>query len=612
MKNKQIYVAISVSTALSVILAIYYFEYFQRKAIFMKLQAEEQRQNLNDIIENLPEPLLLSIQQKIIYKNKTFENILKPNGNSSPFESHPNIEESKCINFENEEVKSSRNLAILNNENPQIEKIINKENVSLKEIVSSGKNLKGEHFEYKNELNNVKLFEGNSITLRNGEQDMNLYLLKDLTPYKQIKDLENREQFQRIYFASLTHDFRTPLGIIKGNAEILLLMALDIEVQKNVRIIYNSATILSLLVQDVLDYSQIKSGNLRVIPFEFNIREEFQLIIELFEAKFKDKGLSLDLMINESVPEILYSDCNRIKQILLNLISNAFKFTINGGVFVIVFSENENEEINVIVKDTGVGIRDEDKSKLFSEFGKLEDHKELNPTGIGLGLHICKKIVLHLGGNITVESRINEGTSFKFTFSNGRITNTIINAGLQSPRHNKLPTSNRLFNNVNNNKGNLVHNKANSLISSQSINLVIEEEKQKTCDCSKILIVDDDYGIRNITISYCRRNSVKFDEAENGQKAVDKVISKLNSECCKFYSMIFIDYYMPIMDGVKASIIIKRELQNYTENHTRIILVSGLTNDDYFVISNLEQNPFYRIESKPLSYPKFNALVARL
>ena len=137
-------------------------------------------------------------------------------------------------------------------------------------------------------------------------------------------------------------------------------------------------------------------------------------------------------------------------------------------------------------------------------------------------------------------------------------------------------------------------------------------KEKKFCKCSKLLIVDDDPGIRMILKHYALKLSISFDEAENGMIAFQKVRDKIQNDCCQFYSLILTDYYMPEMDGVKMSIQIKDLLIQYPLNHTKIILVSGLSIEERDFIFGLPNMPFEMIESKPLLKNRFIAIVHKL
>jgi len=238
-----------------------------------------------------------------------------------------------------------------------------------------------------------------------------------MTAFNKIKELQVREKYQRTYFASITHDFRTPIGIISGNSEILLDLVTDSYQRKQIINIHQASYILLLLVQDILDYSQLKEGTLQIASSEFILEKELASLTDLFIPKFRDKGLTLMFNINKRVPKTIFNDANRIKQILMNLISNAFKFTKQGYVEVHVDFDERDKKVIINVKDTGVGMEASEADTLFKEYSKLQRHQELNPMGIGLGLHICKQLVMKLGGMITVQSQVDVGTTFTFSIS---------------------------------------------------------------------------------------------------------------------------------------------------------------------------------------------------
>ena len=609
--NKSILIPLSISTAFTIILAIYYFEYFQRKSVFMRLQAEEQMENMKQIIENLPDPIILGKEGNVVYKNNAFNTISITTNNRAPSrlnvieEEKEEVKQIPEIKVQNLEENTHRQMYIQEEGINLLEAITHKSNsIKLQEFIHNNQELNSECFEIKY-LDDIKaIFEITSVILNKGGQEMTMYVLKNLTHYHLINKLKERETFLRVYFASLTHDFRKPLGIIMGNVEILKFKINDDHILKYLRIIYNSGSILSLLVQDVLDYSQVKSGTLKMALINFSINKEFGLLIELFESKFEDKGLYLELEIDGSVPLFAYNDKNRIKQVLLNLISNAFKFTTRGGVKILVTSENNKKMIIVTVQDTGVGIKEEDLSKLFKEFGRIEGHEDLNPNGIGLGLHICKNLVENLGGTINVTSILNKGSRFTFSFTN--IAPSQISIRL-APR-----IKSQYFTNLNN--INVISPKTSQVKDNidmfgffDQLHLRLNPDK-KNCNCSSLLIVEDEIGIRNVIKNFCMTCEIPYDEAENGQIALELVGRKLESSCCKYYKLILTDFNMPLMDGIKSSVLIKKELKHFHENVTKIVLVSGLSEEDLNNINNLDDPPFERIESKPLSFAKFKEL----
>lgn len=228
--------------------------------------------------------------------------------------------------------------------------------------------------------------------------------ISSVVNYEQIK-IENH--FYELLTATVSHEMRTPL-----NAVITLLDNLDHFIinpkgLRLVQVIENSAKMLMYLVNDMLDIFQIKNGKFTKNELAVIIRDSLSQIENLFTIACEEKGISFRLNIHDNVPESLIFDDQRVKQVLLNLIQNAIKFTIKGGIVVDVEYIQERMELQMCVTDSGIGISEADQKKLFYLFGKLQSTQSMNTNGIGLGLNICKKIVESFGGVISVYSKLN-------------------------------------------------------------------------------------------------------------------------------------------------------------------------------------------------------------
>jgi len=606
--QKPVLVVVCFLIPITVILSLNYFEYFQRKAIFMKIEAEKQKKYLTEIINKIPDPIIINQNEEVIYQNKAFTKIdMNENSNSNSIDESSNEDLSEKSNENIVEQESDNSLSQINEKLEKIEDKLN--GTTLKDVIKNGILIESKFFIVKKLEEITHHFEISSVDLSSNNYKITMYLLKNLTNGYKIKDLKEKEKFLRVYFASLSHDFRTPLGIIMGTAEILISQFDDLEIKQNLTNIYNAASIILLLVQDILDYSQLKSGTLSISPVEFDIKTEFEMIINLFKEKYSSKNLYLEIDFNESIPKKSYNDPNRIKQILMNLLSNAYKFTLHGGVKVNISYGNNRFEITVT--DTGVGMEEKDKQNLFKEFGRLDRHKDINPMGIGLGLHICKQLISKMGGNITVESQPNVGTCFTFNF----LQKLVIKS-----EHEEIKNNNEIeiemdeSDNMNKESSRVQFSAdfINPFPTSSPIKQLNNFKNCKFCSCSKLLIVDDDPNIRKIIKHYAQRHKIQYDESENGMKAFEKVKAKLSNNCCQFYKLILTDYSMPEMDGINASILIKKELQQFANCDTKIILVSGLTIEESTKIQELEENPFFQIEPKPLLYNKFKQIVLNL
>ena len=422
--DKSMFIGLGFSTASCLILVIYYLEYFHRKIIYLKILAEQDRNNMKSTMDQLPAPIVISTQGKIAYSNESFDKINHDIGEQNhlainvspevptiqkinhPQNMNPDPEELNSI-YDNEYNKVEENLEKFSSSN---------DHCTLKHAILEGKPLVEEEFVSSINKDSTNCFSVSSLKITIIDKICNLYIMKNLTEIYKIKALNEREKFQRIYVASLTHDFRSPINIIMVLAEVLLEIIDDPLIKKYILNIFNASSILAFLVQDVLDYSQLKSGTLDLAINPFLIQNEFGIIISLFEEKYKNKRLYLNLVISENVPKTIINDSNRIKQVLMNLLGNAFKFTQNGGVTINVNSNLSDNLVIVEVRDTGVGMNEEEIQQLFQEYGKIERHKDLNPMGIGLGLFICKQLIEKMGGKISVKSEINQGTVFTFSF----------------------------------------------------------------------------------------------------------------------------------------------------------------------------------------------------
>ena len=276
----------------------------------------------------------------------------------------------------------------------------------------------------------------------------------------------------------------------------------------------------------------------------------------------------------------------------------------------------DHKLIKISVKDTGIGIKEEDISKLFKNFGKLESHNHLNPNGIGLGLKICKQIAQKLGGNIEVESQVNKGTTFTFSFKN--LDDSLHFLKIIEEKVEKEDNKNELIQINDNesplqeNNNDLLYYKTNEKKNKEIIFLkevkIVEEDKtynKNMCRCSKLLIVDDDLSLRNILSSFALKCNIEFDQAEDGLKALALVKEKCNSNCCKTYKLIFMDMNMPFMNGIEASLNIHNFLSsNNLNSNTSIILLSGIDEENEKSLNELPNNIFCKIEAKPLSLVK--------
>ena len=232
------------------------------------------------------------------------------------------------------------------------------------------------------------------------------------------------------FFANMSHELRTPLNSIIGFTGIMLqgiVGELNDEQKKQLNMVYASAKHLLGLINDILDLSKIEAGKIEIIPSRFEVKELVQTVEKMVSPIIEEKGLTSRVVISEDVPQTIYSDKNRIKQVLINFLSNAIKFTESGEVCLTVRildlkQEVKEPAIEFSVTDTGIGIKPEHLPDIFDEFRRIEGPLKDKPAGTGLGLAISRKMADMMGGRIWAESEYGKGSCFRFTIPIKEIT----------------------------------------------------------------------------------------------------------------------------------------------------------------------------------------------
>ena len=381
-----------------------------------------------------------------------------------------------------------------------------------------------------------------------------------------IKANEEKSKF----LANMSHEIRTPLNSIIGMNQIIYQESTEEEIREYSSDVDNASKILLTLINDILDFSKIESGEMTLILSEYELDEMLRDILNVSMPGARTKGLELKIKVAPEVPNRLYGDSVRIRQIVMNLLSNAIKYTEQGTVTLIIDYhkiDDDNISLNIAVKDTGRGIKEEDKKYLFERFMRVDEYKNKNIEGTGLGLSIVKRLVDLMQGEISFESTYGKGSFFYV----------------------RIPQR-------------IVAEQSSEAISEDGLKDKMDVAEDRIAICQElqgdILVVDDSQMNLTVFTGLFRKYKIKIDTALSGQEALELCASKK-------YDMIFMDHMMPEMDGIVCLEKVRSQ-EKGCNNDTPIIMLTA--NAMMGAADEYRKNGFCEYVSKPFRKEEMNKL----
>lgn len=361
---------------------------------------------------------------------------------------------------------------------------------------------------------------------KDGKVSHVLWMLENITKERQERenliDMSERavaaSEAKSAFLSNMSHEIRTPINAVLGMNEMILRESEDENIVSYSQNIKSAGNSLLALINDILDFSKIESGKMEIVPVDYDFASLLNDLVNMISGRMAAKSLQLILDIDPMIPRSLYGDEVRVKQIITNILTNAAKYTDEGSVTLKITYDkrlkvNDCLILMVSVKDTGIGIREEDMSKLFGEFERIDQKRNRNIEGTGLGMSITQNLLSMMGSSLNVESEYGKGSEFSF----------------------KLVQTVRKWDPIGDYK-----------VALDAFARTKNKYVPKfTASLAHLLVVDDTFVNLMVFKGLLTKTEVKIDTADNGRRAVELAAEKK-------YDIIFLDHMMPDKDGIET------------------------------------------------------------
>lgn len=475
--------------------------------------------------------------------------------------------------------------------------------------------------------------------------------------FRAVEEANRANESKSAFLSNMSHEIRTPTNAIVGITDIMLRTKRDPAEERYLLNIKNSGTALLSIINDILDFSKIESGKMTVVNDNYSFYSMLDDLSLIFWNRIGDKKIELLYDIDINMPDYIYGDAIRVRQLIINIVNNAIKFTDEGFVRLSVKVgkiEGNDIELFISVADSGQGIKEEDMPKLFSSFEQVNTKKNHSKEGTGLGLAISKQLINMMGGEIGVDSEFGKGTTFSFNIHQGITYKTVMpnyddlkqalsekkiavavkdemleasmrqlfatlgvsvaDSALDKADYDICFTEESEINHISATTKYILVNPYDDIADRDSgiifskplyisnlygaiveakndADVVEEKEEQITFEGKKILLVEDNAVNTKVALLLFKPLMMEIDTAQNGQVALEMVQKK-------HYDLVFMDHMMPVMDGVEATLAIRKLGGDYYTNLPIIALTANVISEAKDVLLSAGMND---ITTKPIS-----------